>query len=153
MSLSLELIHPPSSGLCPCQEKPRSWAEKQWKSRAESNSFELCQGASCFAETEKQFFNDNVNLNDNLNFLGLSIIEVEQKERFFLSQTRVFLFEVCNNDSYVVRGIPLAWELALKDKDIALNTKFQRNYKTQKGYFSVFVKKHSVLSVISVWLN
>ena len=32
---------------------------------------------------EKQFFNDNVNLNDNLNFLGLSIIEVEQKERFF----------------------------------------------------------------------
>ena len=41
------------------------------------------QCASCFAETEKQFFNDNVNLNDNLNFLGLSIIEVEQKERFF----------------------------------------------------------------------
>ena len=66
------------------------------------------QCASCFAETEKQFFNDNVNLNDNLNFLGLSIIEVEQKERFFLSQTRVFLFEVCNNDSYVVRDVTWA---------------------------------------------
>jgi len=43
------------------------------------------------ALAEKQFFNDNVNLNDNLNFLGLSIIEVEQKERFFCEAGFFFL--------------------------------------------------------------
>ena len=35
MSLSLELIHPPSSGLCPCQEKPRLW-RKNSESREQS---------------------------------------------------------------------------------------------------------------------
>ena len=40
-----------------------------------------------------------------------------------MSQTRVFLFEVCDNDSYVVRDVELVKKLAFKDKDITLNTK------------------------------
>ena len=58
MSLFLKFLHLPSSGYALVRKNP------------------------CLRQ-EKQFFNDNVNLNDNLNFLGLSIIEVEQKERFF----------------------------------------------------------------------
>ena len=46
-------------------------------------------------------------VNENENFFRSSVVEVEQKELFFL-RSRVFLFEVCNNDSYVVRDVPWA---------------------------------------------
>jgi len=49
-----------------------------------------------------------------------------------------FLFDVCNNDSYVIRVIALAEELALKDKAIALITGALQELQTSKSVFSVF---------------
>jgi len=49
-----------------------------------------------------------------------------------------FLFDVCNNDSYVIRVIALAEELALKDKAIALITGALQELQTSKSVVSVF---------------
>jgi hypothetical protein len=48
------------------------------------------------------------------------------------------LFDVCNNDSYVMSDMGLAGELALTDKDIALSTRALKEQKHQKGFFLFF---------------
>ena len=46
-----------SSGSAIAKQKHRFFEpEKQWKPKAEPNLFELCWGASCFAQSEKQRF-------------------------------------------------------------------------------------------------
>ena len=54
------------------------------------------------------------------------------------------LFDVCNNDSYVMRDMGLVGELALIDKAIALSTQAQNELQTSKRVLFVFFDVYGI---------